>query len=384
MKSLRFPFFLLLTSLLLLHLAPAEVAAQGRLSQKIQPLGDLLIFHSPTGGLWRTDGTAAGTFRLAPTCSTNDWCEPIVGRVGHRLFFLVEVPELVAPHDDPRHQLWATDGTLEGTYQLAHFPKGLPGFFWSENHPYSDGGYLVAPDLGLLFFRGITPETGAELWVSDGTPAGTRLVDELATGPADGIGRLLGVAGDRVLFVGITPRRGAELWRTDGTLTGTRLLRDFLPGTASSHPRVLTTIDGRLFFTFTARELAHELWVSDGTSTGTELLYGLAQPPPELDWGVHWVRGVAADSLAYLLTRDVEGSESLTSQYLVRSDGTPGGTYPLRNSASILNPFESRFSVGNGKRLEQVEDALVAREAPHEHRHRLREQGMAGAAHEIR
>ena len=102
MKSLRFPFFLLLTSLLLLHLAPAEVAAQGRLSQKIQPLGDLLIFHSPTGGLWRTDGTAAGTFRLAPTCSTNDWCEPIVGRVGHRLFFLVEVPELVAPHDDPR------------------------------------------------------------------------------------------------------------------------------------------------------------------------------------------------------------------------------------------------------------------------------------------
>ena len=114
MKSLSLSLLLLL---LLVHLAPAEVAAQHRPAQVIAPLGDLLTFQSPTGGLWRTDGTEAGTFRLARTCLRNYDCFPILGESGGRIFFLVETAR-PAPFFQPSRQLWSTDGSRQGTLQL--------------------------------------------------------------------------------------------------------------------------------------------------------------------------------------------------------------------------------------------------------------------------
>src|ERR1700730_13913516 len=45
------------------------------------------------------------------------------------------------------------------------------------------------------------------------------------------------------------PLRGVELWRSDGTAAGTRIVRDINLGSDSSSPNYLTNVNGILFFT---------------------------------------------------------------------------------------------------------------------------------------
>lgn len=54
---------------------------------------------------------------------------------------------------------------------------------------------------------------------------------------------------DRYTAFSATNENGAELWITDGTTTGTRLLKDINPGTAGSNPGGMTALDdGRIIF----------------------------------------------------------------------------------------------------------------------------------------
>jgi ELWxxDGT repeat protein len=73
-------------------------------------------------------------------------------------------------------------------------------------------------------FLASTPTEGNELWVTDGTAAGTHPVVDLRSGPQDGIlpRRLLG--GDAGLFLGEDGVHSSSLWQTDGTLGGTHLV----------------------------------------------------------------------------------------------------------------------------------------------------------------
>lgn len=69
---------------------------------------------------------------------------------------------------------------------------------------------------------------------------------------------------------------GRELWKSDGTSGGTRLVKDINAGAMPSNPSSLTNVNGTLFFT--AREDVHgrELWKSDGTEAGAVLVANLA------------------------------------------------------------------------------------------------------------
>ena len=64
---------------------------------------------------------------------------------------------------------------------------------------------------------------------------------------------------------------GHELWRSDGTARGTRMVKDINPGPASGGPGYLTNVNGTLFFV--ASDGTHrELWRSDGTEAGTTVV----------------------------------------------------------------------------------------------------------------
>lgn len=62
---------------------------------------------------------------------------------------------------------------------------------------------------------------------------------------------------------------GAELWRSDGTPAGTWLVKDIFTGTSSSSPTSLVGADDKLFFVADDGIHGQELWVSDGTPGGT-------------------------------------------------------------------------------------------------------------------
>lgn len=79
------------------------------------------------------------------------------------------------------------------------------------------------------------------------------------------------VAGSRLFFTASTPETGTELFVSDGTAAGTDLVKDLVPGLLGSNPQQLTAVGNNVFFTLVDPNVANvvQLWFSDGTAMGT-------------------------------------------------------------------------------------------------------------------
>jgi ELWxxDGT repeat protein len=99
---------------------------------------------------------------------------------------------------------------------------------------------------------------GSELWKSDGSAAGTMLVQEINTGSAN-FNYLTNVNGT-LFFIANDGTHGGELWKSDGTAAGTVLVADIRPGSVSSYPKSLTNVNGTLFFIANDGTHGNELW----------------------------------------------------------------------------------------------------------------------------
>jgi ELWxxDGT repeat protein len=263
----------------------------------VTALGPELYFalQSETASwIYRSDGTAAGTRTIL---QEGDGCEdPGDGGRFVRLEGLVYFPAC-GPDGITLDQ---TDGTPAGTAEVASFanigPEGLFAFqgelyyfgynpdperlvnliLWkgrtaAEATPLKGGGFSfgdpIAPEftpLGdRLYFRAWDPAHGFELWRTDGTPAGTVLVRDLAPGPASGDPQGLVAAGGRLWFSALDPDHGRELWTSDGTRAGTRLAVDLAPGPSSAAPEQLTPFGGRLYCAADDGVVGREVWRLD-------------------------------------------------------------------------------------------------------------------------
>jgi len=272
-------------------------------------LGDRLLFSAETEDtgreMWVTDGTPTGTQLLLNISEGATSSGPeALGVVGDRLVFEASTRDL-------GRELWVTDGTTAGTQLLRDINPG-PGSISIES--YSENPYT--PDGQLVFFANGDSGPGVDVWVTDGTTAGTqKLLDAdiyfaqaiatdqkvfftgaASTGETGFLGVTDGtVAGtqrlasihfqlvdrppnffvtvpaildDQALFrSGPDTEGGSELWISDGTVAGTRLLRDLNP-TGSSFPFQFFATEDLVFFC--ANE--NELWVTDGTTAGTRRL----------------------------------------------------------------------------------------------------------------
>lgn len=159
-------------------------------------------------------------------------------------------------------ELWITDGTEAGTRLLADLRPGAAG---SDPRDGTVAG-------GRLFFTADDGVHGRELWLTDGTAEGTRILDT-ATGALPGNPENLTVVGDKLFFTADDGAHGRELWVSDGTAAGTRMVGDLRPGAAGSNPEELVALNGRVYFRAFDVEHGTELWGSDGTLSGTGLFY---------------------------------------------------------------------------------------------------------------
>src|SRR4051812_29108213 len=67
-------------------------------------------------------------------------------------------------------------------------------------------------------------------------------------------------------------KHGTELWKSDGTADGTRLVRDLNPGAGGSDVQALDIVNNRVIF-FADVDPDHVgMYTTDGTSGGTKLL----------------------------------------------------------------------------------------------------------------
>jgi ELWxxDGT repeat protein len=309
--------------------------------------------NGPAGReLWRSDGTTPGTRLVAdltPGASSTNISNVVA--VGNRVF-------LEADAGYQGKEVWVSDGTARGTRALTHFAEDLPFAF--------ERSLSAAAAIGnRLFFRASETGLGRELWTTDGTVAGTRLLADLCPGACSAVGTVWPAFQNRIYFSAADAQHGLELWVTDGTAAGTRLVRDLCPGTCSSAPADPVPLGGALLFTAKDAQSHRQVWKTDGTAIGTVPLSGFpvdnfaqglqgATTPGRLffaaDDGVHgeelWLTNgtaagtrlaanldgvdhggskpddfLAAGGTLYFFADDgVHGSE------LWKSDGTAGGT----------------------------------------------------------
>lgn len=310
-------------------------------------------------GLWKTNGLAANTKRvanLAPDFSHQSQIEGFSD--GKRFYFKGDLWPFIG-------ELFATDGSLTGTVLAGDFnPTGTGspeilgatqrGVFVSAYNSVSGYGLYInsgtpastqllmtfdTPGLGnpvehplvvdeRIYFRALTTTHGKELWVSDGTPAGTQMVVDLAPGSADSDPRGLFEFNGRCLFFAFDanglaslwsvdaggsltelasgllgfqavtdsfavarldgllffaanggPSQGTELWLTDGTPLGTRLAAEVIPGSGSSMPRELVAANGGVYFTAESDEYGRELHFYDHATGAVSLVEDLYPGP---------------------------------------------------------------------------------------------------------
>ncbi|MGH9360716.1 MAG: ELWxxDGT repeat protein, partial [Thermoanaerobaculia bacterium] len=307
-------------------------------------IGQLAYFEVIAGSLqgvdialWRTDGTARGTLRLAQL-EQGVYMVPFDGNA----YF--------ASSTGYAAELWTSDGTPAGTRLFADLHPG----------DRSSSPAQLTDVAGTLFFAADDGEHGPEVWRSDGSGAGTALLADLAPPPPFGESpRLLARLGDRLLFATTEtdpPYQTVDgsLWITDAAGHGADLLRRDI-GQAQA-PRLLG--GNALFFTVRAEDEDYEwllrLWRSDGTAAGTELVadigefprsgpQGWSLPPPVLRHVV-----IAGGRLYFL----VQGT-------LWRSDGTAAGTGVVEGlCAGACDAFHALAAVGDVLYLAAVEYGL--------------------------
>ena len=215
---------------------------------------------------------------------------------GNHLFFIAQ------PSEDIQRpgvaELWVTDGTAAGTQRLP-----LPCF-----------GILCGPSLvaslgDLLFYI-----DDAQLWRSDGTRAGTFPLTDAVGGDYPNYTSPFAVLGGVLYFITYqqsSPEPSEQLWRSDGTVAGTYLVADVGPGLYFFHQDVLIVAGKKLFFA-APLDAGEALWSSDGTEQGTGPVTSQQQAPTLL---------TAAGGRVFFVTTP-PGSPSA----LWVSDGSKGGT----------------------------------------------------------
>ena len=187
-----------------------------------------------------------------------------------------------------------------------------------------------------IYFAGNDGNTGTELWVSDGTEAGTQLLKDLNEGPESGNCQRFVPAKDYLFFVAQDEEHGIELWRTDGTADGTILLKDINPGPASGPYddelfRFYTdlVLNGDvLYFSADDGTSGEELWRSDGTTSGTFMVTDLDEND--------------SSSPGYLspYNGEIYFRTNVSGAGLMKTDGTESGTVTVRSDVVTLGGTE--------------------------------------------
>lgn len=336
--------------------------------------------------LWKTDGTSEGTVQL-----TKDLYE-IYGLAvsGGKIYF-------VGDDSDHGNELWVSDGTEAGTGIVIDLATGTSGsyphgmvdangtlyfidndnnFLWKTDGtlegtlPVStvnvDSSQLIAVGSKVYFvcdgcdYDGYSDE---ELWVSDGTYAGTRMVKDIA--PYDDSvdssyfgSRNAKAIGDILYFVADDDGvNGRELWRTDGTEAGTWMVIN-LNGSnngVSDYNQYFYAAGETLYFIGRTSNGDDELWKTDGTEEGTKVVTDFGKFGGQINyWNGFAVYG---DNVYFSATGETEGAE------LWKTDGTLQGTSMVKDiSTGGASSKPYGFEVVNNNLIFFADDGVHGRE----------------------
>ena len=171
-----------------------------------------------------------------------------------------------------RSKTAATEALEERTLLSGYGPERLQNLWAEDGSPSSNPGGF-AESGGLTYFSATTPQTGYELFATDGTEEGTRLVKDIRGGTQSSL------PGDITAFEGyvyftINRGFGRELWYSNGTEFNTN--SSMFSG-IRTNVSDLNVAGGRLYFTAEHNSFGRELWYIDNPRQAPQLVGDIRQ-----------------------------------------------------------------------------------------------------------
>lgn len=230
-----------------------ESSDAGFMYKGIFAIGNDVLFNAFTpdlgGELYRSDGTAAGTVLLNDIATGAGWSYPNAFAQKNKLIYFIG-------DDAIGTALYATDGTPAGLRRVTAYIDRANYFVVNFN---------VADNGQIFYVLGYRNGFGYELWHSNGTElSGENLGASLYYDNNYTV-----IVGNTAFFVAGDFDHGFELWKSDGTSAGTKMVKDVFAGFEGSYPYSLFAFKGSLYFGAYSGGFAYSIWKSDGTESGT-------------------------------------------------------------------------------------------------------------------
>jgi ELWxxDGT repeat protein len=271
--------------------------------------GNVFLMFNNT--LWKTDGTAAGTLALKTFPNPIGW----IANSGEELLF--------AANDGVKGmELWRSNGTVAGTVLQRDIFPGSSSSLLSDSFSEPTSRASVTLDNVVYFLANAGGDANFELWRSDGTNTGTRMLKNDETGkPFTPLNSLAIAGGELFLFTyegyqGGTYIEKRTLWKSDGTTTGTvpiyELLHDDATGSLQLH---LFGGGAHLYFLTTVYLDPATMYASNGTPEGTEIVYQFGD-----------MESAGPTHVAFDGQKTYISSGHMYDKFVLRSDGTACGT----------------------------------------------------------
>ena len=249
--------------------------------------------------LWSSDDTPGGTAQFKDICAGSCGSNPlgmivITTSGGPRLLFFATAGS--------SYSLYVSDGTSPGTVPLL--------------------GPVVANQLtvsgALAYFYDVE---SLKLYRTDGTAAGTILVRDFGADGFVALGKMGAVGTNRIVIGADDGFIGTEPYVAGPNAGNTSLLKNIAPDLGYSDPQNLTDVNGTLFFSAFSETTGRELWKVTDPALGAQLVADIMPG--------------AADSFPGNLTVFngvlVFSANSPNGRQLYVTDGSAGGTHPLKN-----------------------------------------------------
>lgn len=295
----------------------------------IAKAGNTVYFTEYVSGvgvhLWKTDGTIAGTVLISNVSGTIVNATEMNGS----LYFICSNSSSIT-------ELWRTDGTSGGTFMI----KNTNRYGWNYNN-------LEVMGNTLFFVSNETP-TGVELWKTDGTIVNTEIVKDIFVGTNGSNPTNLFHLNGVLYFSAEDTNYDTELWRSDGTESGTILVKN-ISTFSGSYPNNFQSVNGKLIFSASDATNGREVWVSDGTNANTFLLKDI-YPGYESGFNQGFVVQLNTINGACLFI----ANDGITGYSLWKTDGTPSGTVLVKDLVPGYNTSTNIFNIYIYKTLNQI------------------------------
>ncbi|MCZ7555362.1 MAG: PKD domain-containing protein [Bacteroidia bacterium] len=220
-----------------------------------------------------------------------------------------------------------------------------------------------APLNSLLYFAMYNNIYGSELYKTDGSTQTIRVTD-LYPGPDGGVWNMIALGGELLITGQSDALPGHELWKSDGTAPGTVLVKDIFPGSEPSYPGDFVELNGIAYFHAANRTktynppgnqhftiYCHEIFRSDGTPGGTYLVKDFATSP--YGSGIGYLTSTAGKLYFHVSKAKIPWGTQFND--LACSDGTANGSILLTS-----NTKEGEFvSPGDGRAFFKAHNSSV-------------------------